>query len=50
MRITKCMSSECFSIIFLKCPKTIFLYPNASFNGTLVMGISKAAQQLNPPI
>ena len=33
---------------FLKRPKTIFLYPNASFNGTPVMGISKAAQTIEP--
>ena len=29
---------------FLKCQKNNFLYPNATFNGTPVMGISKAAQ------
>ena len=31
-------------IIFLNAQKTIFLYPNATFNGTPIMGISKAAQ------
>ena len=29
---------------FLKCPKNYFLYPNATFNGTPVTAISKAAQ------
>ena len=33
-----------YMIILLKHPKTIFLYPNATFNGTTVIGISKAAQ------
>ena len=38
-------------IIFLKHPKNIFLYPNATFNGTPVTGISKAVQNnwTHPP-
>ena len=31
-------------IIFLNAQKSIFSYPNATFNGTTVMGRSKAAQ------
>ena len=40
-----------FMIIFLKRQKTIFLYPNATSNGTHVMGISKGVHNnwTHPP-
>ena len=44
MTITQVNVKWVFSIIFLNAQKTIFLYPNATFNGTPVMGISKAAK------
>merc|ERR1712059_96098 len=49
MRITKCDKSVSKSIIFLKRPKINFSNPNATFNGTTVMGRSKAAKTIEPP-
>ena len=43
-------TSVCPWLFFWNAQKTIFLYPNATFNTTPVTGISKAAQNnWNPP-
>ena len=42
--------NEAIRLFFWNAQKTIVLYPNATFNATPVMGISKAAQNnWNPP-